>query len=158
MLHASCFMRRFKGVHEQSASPTPNVIGDAVNVADAFGKVGLCIRPPPLAPRKLESSMAVWTNARHVKVNSGVSPTAVGQAQHDTVAVCWDLCGPCQAAASTPLFVHPNVFHPPIIVDAVDLLHDPDDVWLPAGSAAIVHDDWPRSILLQLAVNLPYQL
>lgn len=63
-----------------------------------------------------------------------------------------------QAAPCIPLFVHPNVFHPPIIVDAVDLRHDADHVRLPAGSATIMHDDRPRAVLLQLAVDLPYQL
>jgi hypothetical protein len=55
---------------------------------------------------------------------------------------------PYQAAPCIPLFVQPNVFHPPIIVDAVDLRHDADHVRLPAGSATIMHDDRPRAVLL----------
>jgi hypothetical protein len=56
------------------------------------------------------------------------------------------------------LLVDPDVLHPPVIIDAVDLLNDALNVRLPAGGGAIMEDDRPPSVLLQLAVYFPYQL
>jgi len=132
------------------------------------------------------ANLVVRANARHDKATAAFSSGRRRQVQHDRcpVAACRDRCGPLTraaprilypvlaapqhassnvlgsgcATANGNLFVHPNLFHPPIIVDAVDLLYDADHVRLPAGSVTIMHDNRPRSVLLQLSVDLPYQL
>src|SRR5215831_18188534 len=56
------------------------------------------------------------------------------------------------------LLVDPDVLHAPVVIDAVDLLHDALHMRLPAGRPAIMEDDRARSVLLQLMVDLPYEL
>ena len=50
------------------------------------------------------------------------------------------------SAQRSPLFVEPDVFEPPAVVDAVDHDGQAFDPGLPAGPAARVKDDWPRRI------------
>src|SRR5258708_36561270 len=56
------------------------------------------------------------------------------------------------------LTVQPGVFEAPAVVDAVDHDRQPFDVWLAATRGAVVKDDRPGAVFLQLAVDLPYQL
>src|SRR6266446_1315982 len=57
--------------------------------------------------------------------------------------------------SSGRLFVEPDVFHAPAVVDAVDHQGQSLDIRLPAGRAAAVKDDRPGDIFRQLALNLP---
>src|SRR5438552_436970 len=54
--------------------------------------------------------------------------------------------------------VEPNVLEAPAVVDAVDHRRQPLHLRLPAGRSDAVRDDRPRAVLLQLTVDLPYQL
>src|SRR5260370_30580742 len=56
------------------------------------------------------------------------------------------------------LTVQPGVFEAPAVVDAVDHDRQPLDVGLAATRGAVVKDDRPGAVFLQLAVDLPYQL
>src|SRR5260370_1200557 len=51
-----------------------------------------------------------------------------------------------------------RVFHPPAVVDAVDHDRQPLDRGLTAGRRAIIEDDRPRTLFLELPVDRPYQL
>src|SRR3954464_14355960 len=54
--------------------------------------------------------------------------------------------------------VEPDVLEAETVVDAVDLRHVALDVGLHADRRAVPHDDRPRSVLEQLAIDLPNQL
>src|SRR5262249_48771394 len=56
------------------------------------------------------------------------------------------------------LSVQPDVFHAPIVDDAVDHHRPIFHLWLPAIGEAVVKYDRPRPVLRQLAFDLPYQL
>src|SRR5947199_7452794 len=56
------------------------------------------------------------------------------------------------------LFVEPDVFHAPAVVDAVDHDRQPLDIGLLAGRAARIEDDRPCRILRQFLFDLAYQL
>src|SRR5258708_23910176 len=55
------------------------------------------------------------------------------------------------------LFVEPYVFHAVAVVHAVDHDRESLDVGSPASCAGIVVDNWSCAVLLEPAVNLPYQ-
>ena len=66
------------------------------------------------------------------------------------------MTAPIGSASALP--VEPDVFEAPAVVDAVDHHRQALDVGLPAGRGAVVKDDRPGAVLLQLAVDLPDQL
>src|SRR5216683_1571310 len=55
------------------------------------------------------------------------------------------------------LFVEPDVFHAPAVVDAVDHDRQSLDVGLPAVPGRGVEDDRPNAVLGQLLLDLPHQ-
>src|SRR5450759_2561235 len=54
--------------------------------------------------------------------------------------------------------VQPDVFHAPAVVDAVDHDCQPLDIRLTAGRRAVVEDDRPGALFLQLLVDFPDDL
>src|SRR6516225_2181697 len=62
------------------------------------------------------------------------------------------------ASLPRPLFVEPDVFEAPAVVDAVAHDSQPPDPGLPTGCPARVGDDRPDRVLLQFPVDLPDQL
>src|SRR5215510_2082492 len=118
------------------------------------------IRAPQMSASQFRPPAPVWQTRVMKTAAASVSDDGATSALRSLGATGRNRCDPTfkRAAPLVGLFVHPNVFHSPVIVDAVDLRYDADHVRLPAGRATIMHDDRPRPILLQLAVDLPYQL
>src|SRR6516225_11682911 len=69
-------------------------------------------------------------------------------------------CSDRSRLASRPrrLFIEPDVFHPPVVEDAVDHQGQPLHVRLTTGPAAAVEDDWAGNVLRQPPFDLPHQL
>src|SRR5271165_2100674 len=55
-------------------------------------------------------------------------------------------------------FVEPDVFHAPAAEDVVHHDCQPLDIWLLAGPARGVEDNWPDAVLRQFALDCPQQL
>src|SRR5215468_4430463 len=88
-----------------------------------------------------------WANAvplPNITISSALAAIAAPSVDFIYVAPCL-------------LFVEPDVFHAPAVVDAVDHQCQPLDLGPPTDPSAIVVDDRPRVVLRQLAFDFPRQ-
>src|SRR6267142_5840463 len=102
-----------------------------------LAKSGICKMPPGFCAKPVTARSKATSNA----------PVAAGARRFRAICV----------SAVRGLFVQPNVFVAPAVVDAVDHDRQPFHPGLPTGAGARIEDDGTGAVLGQPLFDFPYQ-
>src|SRR5215471_9640524 len=98
---------------------------------------------------------AFWAKATPLPAIAVSSTPAATAARNLRIILCSLFDG--YSPSSSALFVEPDVFEAPAVVDAVDHNGQPFHPGLPAGAAAGIENDGPDGVLRQPPFDLPDQ-